>query len=313
MIKKDEFIKKFNLKVIKKYIKKKYNLKSGVQIEPEITKELDEINKLAFNDISNEVLGKETCDDFIIALKSLGILSEGNNDSGIKWSYELFGESIVEFNGISCQLFANGKKVAVVGQIYDSFYNKLKECDFSIRDYQIPAITSCRIDYNAMKNILYEKVQSQNFLYKLAKKTKKIFFLPSNVYFNKVGESFLTMKTEPVDQATWNNFFLYRTLNLAIHMRRCQCMTNENPETKDLLSSRFIFDFEKKNTSGFVFKDKIEQKRKKGYDAILIINCSETFTNQIYIDHEDLDLIKAISMWLKSVQIYLPGKFPYHV
>ncbi|OHT12431.1 hypothetical protein TRFO_17696 [Tritrichomonas foetus] len=244
------------------------------KIDSNIKKMLDVFQDLKFDMIPDDVNGKEACDDFIIALKSLGLIDS--------WSFELLGKSISDFCGISCQIFVNGQKFAVVGQMYDTFYHKLKTFDYSIKNFPTPTITSCRIDFNSMKMICrdlhFEKI--------------RVYILPTTIDFDHVGEDFLNMSSDTKQEKQWSDCF-DSAIDLANHMRE----------------QRFDVHIAKVNRE-FIYNQKIQKELAKGNDVVVVANCRETFISKIFIDHEDDQVIAALKSWAKSVRIYCPGKFP---
>ena len=173
-----EIGQKVTIKTIKNYLNKQ-------NVDQQIIQKIEEIKNYTFDKIPNHITAKEICDDFVIALKSLNLLatdsdSEPNFDDlspKVKWEFDLFGETILDFNGISCKLYVNDRPFASIGQMYNTFFNELKQLDSSIQLLSPPIITSCRIDFNSVCSMVKDLQNSPNPINLVRR--KKIFILPT--------------------------------------------------------------------------------------------------------------------------------------
>lgn len=295
-----EIGQKVTIKTIKNYLNKQ-------NVDQQIIQKIEEIKESTFDKIPNHITAKEICDDFIIALKSLNLLatdydSEPNFDDispKIKWEFDLFGETILDFNGISCKLYVNDHPFASIGQMYNTFFNELKQLDSSIQFLSPPIITSCRIDFNSICSIVKDLQNSPNPINLVRR--KKIFILPTSVNIEEAGENFLSMKAKANHD---NNQLIFQVIEyLRVHQK---FPSYGNPN--NVFHASFIVDLIKENDGGFVYKDFIESKLQEGYDYVIIVTLT-TAHQQFFLDHEDELIVSALMSWSNRSKIFCPGRF----
>ena len=100
---------------------------------------LEGLEAAPLNAIPNTLDGQEVTSDFVQAIDRLHL--------GDEVRFKLFGSTVPYYDGLSCEVFANGKSIATVGLVKNTNFQVLQKLDPRLMKRKEPAIIACQINF----------------------------------------------------------------------------------------------------------------------------------------------------------------------